>query len=131
MPQPEEKGDDESSRSVDACLKDMRSNITSLQTESTEDILGTTEIRSSFTPMMTEVTGLGSKSTAHVLKSSTGVEIKVTRVTGGATGTGHDQDERLTYGNTATGGSLGQILEINEVSYIGSNHNEVNTGPIL
>ncbi|GKF44246.1 hypothetical protein Tco_0130798, partial [Tanacetum coccineum] len=95
MPQSEEKGDDESSRSVDACLKDMGVY---------------------FTPMMTEVTRLGSKFIAHVLKSSTGVEIKFT---GGATGTGHDQDEGLTYGNIATGGSLGQILEINEVSHIG------------
>ncbi|GKC72147.1 hypothetical protein Tco_1118030, partial [Tanacetum coccineum] len=106
----------------------FRSNMTSLQTESTKDNLGTTRIRSSFTPMMTE----GNESTCTRDKKKKN-NINVPIGTGldyafpslrEATGTGHDQDEGLVYGNTTTGGSLGQIPKISEVSHIGSNHNK-------
>ncbi|GJU35504.1 zinc knuckle CX2CX4HX4C containing protein [Tanacetum coccineum] len=105
----------------------VRSNITSLQIEFTMDIFGTTGIQSSFTPMMTEVTRLGSKSIAHVLNSSTGGGFNVPTYSNtflNSTSTLVNTGPDVVGSSSATGRSLGQIPEVNAISDIGSNPNE-------
>ncbi|GJR85279.1 cyclin-dependent kinase 1 [Tanacetum coccineum] len=105
----------------------VRSNITSLQIEFTMDIFGTTGIQSSFTPMMTEVTRLGSKSIAHVLNSSTGGGFNVPTYSNtflNSTSTLVNIGPDVVGSSSATGRSLGQIPEVNAISDICSNPNE-------